>query len=284
MRLSPARLDAYYARIGIDAPPAPDLAALRAIHRAHALAFTWEASDAFLQQPEGGIDPALAFERMVTGRRGGWCYHMNGLLGAALAGAGFRVRRLCGAVHRALIGDAVIGNHLALRVELEDGPWLVECALGDAMPAPVPLRIGRYEEGFLDCALEAADGGWLRYRNHRHGMASSFDFRPEGEDEATLAAMEVWMRTDPGSPFTGTLVLMRHFPDRVESLTNRTRRTLTADGIGERILADEADFARELAGTFGIDHPDVPALWAKTGAVLAAAQEAAPRPANPATA
>jgi N-hydroxyarylamine O-acetyltransferase len=283
MKLTPAQLDAYFARIGIAAPLAADLAALRTIHRAHAFAFTWEATDAFLQEPHGSIDPQSAFERMVTARRGGWCYHMNGLLGAALAGAGFRVRRLCGAVHRALIGDAVIGNHLALRVELDDGPWLVECALGDALPEPVPLRLGRYGEGFLDCALEAADGDWLRYLNHRNGMASSFDFRAEGEDEATLAAMEVWMRTDPGSPFTGTLVLMRHFPDRVESLTNRTRRTLSADGISERTLADEPAFAAELAGTFGIDHPDVPALWAKTGAVLAA-QQAEPQPVLPANA
>src|SRR5690349_22004073 len=44
-----------------------------------------------------------------------------------------------------------------------------------------------------------------------------------------LAAKEVWMRTDPASPFTGALAVMRHFPDRIESLVNRTRKTLTAD-------------------------------------------------------
>ncbi len=272
--LTQGQRDAYFARIGIDAPARADLEALRTIHRAHAYAFTWEAADAFLTQPEGGVEPARAFEKMVTGRRGGWCYEMNGLLGAALAAAGFPVTRLCAGVHRANIGEAAIGNHLTLRVELEDGPWLVEAGLGDALPAPLPLREGRQEESFLACSIEAADGGWLRYVNHRHGVASTFDFRPDYADDGVLAEKEVWMRTDPGSPFTGALAIMRHLPGRVESLVNRTRRTLTADGLVERELTDEAAFAAELAGPFALDLPDVAALWAKTGAVLAAREAA----------
>lgn len=275
MPLSPAQRDAYFARIGLDVPARPDLAALRAIHRAHALAFTWEAADAFLMRPEGGIDPARAFEKMVAGRRGGWCYEMNGLLGAALAAAGFAVTRLCAGVHRASLGAASVGNHLSLRVDLDDGPWLVEAGLGDALPAPVPLRTGAWRDGFLACSIEAADGDWLRYVNHRHGVAASFDFRADHADDATLAAREVWMRTDPGSPFTGALAVMRHFPDRLESLVNRTRRTLTADGLTEWTLADEADFAEALGGLFALDLPDLPALWAKTGEVAARAKQAA---------
>ncbi len=284
MKLTPAQLDAYFARIGIAAPPRANLAGLKAIHRAHALAFTWEAADAFLTRTEGSIEPARAFGKMVAGKRGGWCYEMNGLLGAALAAAGFAVTRLCSGVHRALIGELAVGNHLTLRVELEDGPWLVECGLGDALPMPIPLREGTHEQDFLACSIERADGDWLRYVNHRHGAASSFDFRMDYSDDATLAAKEVWMRTDPGSPFTGALALMRHFPDRIESLVNRTRKTLTADGLTEREIVDEAAFAAELRDVFAVELPEVPALWAKTGAVLAAAREAAPQPAVPATA
>ena len=275
MPLSSAQRDAYFARIGIEVPARPDLEALRAIHRAHAFAFTWEAADAFLTRPEGSVDPARAFEKMVTGRRGGWCYEMNGLLGAALAAAGFSVTRLCAAVHRATIGEAAVGNHLTLRIALEDGPWLVEAGLGDALPVPIPLREGRYRDGFLACSIEAADGGWLRYVNHRHGVAASFDFRADYSDDAVLAGKEVWMRTDSGSPFTGALAIMRHFPDRIESLVNRTRRRLNAAGMTEWALADEAEFAAALAGPFGLDLPDVPALWARTGEVVARAKEAA---------
>jgi N-hydroxyarylamine O-acetyltransferase len=275
MKLTPVQLDAYFARIGIVAPARPDLDALRAIHRAHVFAFTWEAADAFLTRPEGDIDPARAFEKMVAARRGGWCYEMNGLLGAALAATGFAVTRLCAGVHRATLGEAVVGNHLSLRVDLADGPWLVEAGLGDAVPAPIPLREGRHQDGFLSCSIEAADGAWLRYVNHRHGVASTFDFRADYADDKVLAEKEVWMRTDPGSPFTGALAIMRHYPGRIESLVNRTRRTLTEAGMTEREILDEDDFAQTLGGPFGLELPDVPALWAKTGAVIARAKEAA---------
>ena len=140
---------------------------------------------------------------------------------------------------------------------------------------PIPLRPGEHEADFLSGAIEPADGAWLRYVNHRHGVASSFDFRADYSDDAVLAGMEVWMRSDPASPFTGALAMMRHFPDRVESLTNRTRRTLTAAGVAEREIVDEAEFAATLAGLFGLDHPDVAALWAKTGEVTARLREAA---------
>lgn len=274
MQLTPAQLAAYFERIGTDPPARPDHEALAAIQRAHAYAFTWEVADAFLMRPEGGIAPARAFAKMVAGRRGGWCYEMNGLLGAALAATGFAVTRLCAAVYRDMLGEAAVGNHLTLRIDLEDGPWLVECGLGNALPAPVPLRIGAHEDGFMSCAIEAADDGWLRYLN-RQRVPPSFDFRADYHDEAVLAAKEVWMRTDPGSPFTGNFVVIRHFPDRIESLVNRTRHTLTADGNATREIADQTAFETELSGTFALDLPDLPAIWAKTGEVIARAPQPA---------
>jgi N-hydroxyarylamine O-acetyltransferase len=276
MKLSPAQLDAYFARIGIAMPARPDFDALKAVHRAHAYAFTWEAADAFLLRPGAGdVAPARAFARMAEGRRGGWCYEMNGLLGAALSALGFRVTRLCAGVRRADMGEAAVGNHLSLRIDLEDGPWLVEAGLGDAVPVPLRLEAGMQADGFLSCAVERADGDWLRYVNHRYGQASSFDFRADYGDEALLAAQEHFLRTQPHSPFTGALAVMRHFPDRIESLANRTRRTVTAAGVREWQIADEAEFAGALAGLFALDLPDVPALWAKTGEVVARAKEIA---------
>jgi N-hydroxyarylamine O-acetyltransferase len=276
MTLSPDQLAAYFARIGIAPPARPDFEALKAVHRAHALAFTWEAADAFLLRPGAGdVDPQRAFARMVEGRRGGWCYEMNGLLGAALSALGFRVTRLCAGVRRAEMGEAAVGNHLTLRVDLDDAPWLVEAGLGDAVPVPVRLEVGSQADGFLACAIETADGDWLRYVNHRYGQASTFDFRAGHSDEAMLAEKEHFLRTQPHSPFTGALAVMRHFPDRIESLANRTRRTVTAAGVREWQIEDEAEFTGALGGLFALELPDVAALWAKTGEVAARARETA---------
>ena len=173
--LTPGQMDRYCARIGVPREGAPDLERLAAIQRGHVRAFRWEVLDPFMGWPNA-IDPAAAFDKMIGGTRGGWCYEMNGLLGAALAAAGFQVTRLCGGVRRADLGDAVVGNHLTLRVDL-DRPWLVDGGLGDAPARPIPLAVGDHREDFHDFGIAAADADWLRYRNQRFGAAPSFDFK-----------------------------------------------------------------------------------------------------------
>ena len=83
-------LAAYLARIGHTGPVQPDLATLRAVHRAHHFAIPYENLDVQLKRPVV-TDPAAAFDKIVTRRRGGWCYEMNGVLGWALAEIGFNV-------------------------------------------------------------------------------------------------------------------------------------------------------------------------------------------------
>lgn len=262
--LGPLQLDAYLRRIGLSRPADTDLAALTAIHRAHLASFTWEALDAFMGWPST-TDPGDAFAKMVEGRRGGWCYEMNGLLGAALAAMGFRVTRLCGAVDRHRLGDVAVGNHLTLRVDL-DQPYLVEAGLGDAPVAPLPMAPGATRERGFDFALTTPEEGWLRFENHPRGLARSFDFRPAGRDEAAMAAAHRWLSEDPGSPFTGTLAMFRHTTDGYVALQGDRLRRVTADGAEERLLGTAGELGDAMQAAFGILVPDPRPVWDKVAA------------------
>jgi N-hydroxyarylamine O-acetyltransferase len=138
-------LDAYFARIGFRGETRVDRETLFAIHRAHLLAIPYENLDVVLRKPVTR-DPAAAFDKIVHRRRGGWCYEMNGLLAWALGQVGFRVTHMAGAVHRAAYGDATIGNHLVLRIDLDE-PYLCDAGFGAAR-AHVPAGKNR-------CALVA---------------------------------------------------------------------------------------------------------------------------------
>lgn len=89
------KLHDYLARIEYRGPLATDLACLSAIHRQHLLAIPYEDLDVQLGRPLD-LDPERIFEKIVTGRRGGWCYEMNGLLCWALREIGFEVQRMVG--------------------------------------------------------------------------------------------------------------------------------------------------------------------------------------------
>ncbi|MBN9258360.1 MULTISPECIES: arylamine N-acetyltransferase [unclassified Mesorhizobium] len=265
MTLTSGQLDAYLARIGIDRPVSLDAESLSRLHRAHLMAFTWEALDAFMGWPSS-VAPTAAFAKMVEGRRGGWCYEMNGLLGAALAALGFRVTRLCGGVDRAKMGDLAIGNHLTLRIDL-DRPYLAEVGLADAIVEPVPLEVGPISQRGFDFSIMPADGGWLRFHNHAHGLAPSFDFRPDHSDEAAIAATFGWLTQDPGSPFTNALAILRHTADGYTALQNDCLRRVTAAGISEQRITSADHLADTLETTFDIDVPQSGRAWEKIQAV-----------------
>lgn len=111
------------------------------------MTFTWEALAAFIEW-QSWIAPAAAFTKMVNGQRGGRCYEMSGLFGAAHDAPRFRVTRRCSGVKREILCDAVIGNHMNLRVDL-DRPYLAEVGLSDAIVEPVPLTSGADQPTWL---------------------------------------------------------------------------------------------------------------------------------------
>ncbi|MDO3434765.1 arylamine N-acetyltransferase [Rhizobium sp. CBN3] len=259
MTLTAAQLDVYLARIGVERPSRLDIDSLSQLHRAHLMSFTWEALDAFMGWPSA-ITPAAAFAKMVERRRGGWCYEMNGLFGAALAALGFRVTRLCGAVDREKLGDIAIGNHLTLRVDL-DRPYLAEVGIADAIIEPVPLVAGPISQRGFDFSIMPADGSWLRFNNHVLGIAKSFDFRLDHSDEAAMAATQGWLIQDPGSPFTNALAVLRHTADGYVALQNDRLRRVTANSLSEVRITSASHLGDTFETVFDLDIPLPDRVW-----------------------
>ncbi|WP_259669842.1 MULTISPECIES: arylamine N-acetyltransferase [unclassified Rhizobium] len=259
MPLTAPQIDAYLARIGVERPSRLDIDSLSQLHRAHLMSFTWEALDAFMGWPSQ-ITPAAAFAKMVEGRRGGWCYEMNGLFGAALAALGFRVTRLCGAVDREKLGDIAIGNHLTLRVDL-DRSYLAEVGVADAIIEPVPLVAGPISQRGFDFSIMPADGSWLRFNNQVLGIAKSFDFRLDHSDEAAMAATQGWLMHDPGSPFTHALAVLRHTADGYVALQNDRLRRVTANSLSEERITSASHLGDTFQAVFDLDIPQPGRVW-----------------------
>jgi len=253
-------LAAYFDRIGFAGPARPDLDTLTRLHCAHLQAIPYENLDVVLRRPLD-FDPQRIFDKLVTRRRGGWCYEMNGLLAVALESIGFRLTRMAGGVHREIAGDSRVGNHLVLLVHLERD-FIADVGFGDGLFEPVPLQLGRIEQHGFVSHLERADGDWWRYRNHQNGGAPSFDFRAEPGDTAVLAAMCTLLQQDAAhSPFTQNIVVQRRYADRVEVLRNSLRIVARPDGRDRRVLKSADEFITTLRDVFGLEEPEAETLW-----------------------
>lgn len=254
------QLSDYLRRIGFDGAVAADLATFRAVHRAHALSLSYENLDVQLKRPVTRR-AADAFDKIVTRRRGGWCYEMNGLLGWALQEIGFEVTRLAGAVMRDVVGDGVIGNHLVLLVRIEGENWIGDVGFGDGLIEPVALREGPIAGNPLRCGLHSVGGGWWRYANDPRSGGPSFDFNPSVTDENLLEAKCRFLQSDPSSPFVQNAVVQRWTNDTHLSMRGRVFRALTPHDEKKSLIADADDYAATLKNLFGLDLPEAVSLW-----------------------
>jgi N-hydroxyarylamine O-acetyltransferase len=134
-------VDDYLARIGVPRPERPGLAALRGLQLAHLAAVPFENLSIHLGEPVRLDDEGL-LDKIVTRRRGGFCYELNGAFALLLRDLGFQVT-----LHSARTwGGRRHGfpfDHMALRVRLDGVPWLVDVGFGRF--ARHPLRLDTAE-------------------------------------------------------------------------------------------------------------------------------------------
>jgi N-hydroxyarylamine O-acetyltransferase len=253
-------LRAYLDRIGFGGEPVPDRPTLERLQRLHLLAIPYENLDVQLGRPVT-TDPAAAFEKLVGRRRGGWCYEMNGLFGWALAAMGYSVTRLASGVMRSAMGEAALGNHLVLRVDVADETLLADVGLGDGPIHPFAVEAGGFTAGGHDYRLESIEDGWWRLHNRPGAPPPDFDFHLGHADEARLSRRCEDLQTDPQSMFVQNLICQRALPGGQAQLRGRVLLVATPGETSQRRLESAGELTDVLAGVFGLHEPAAAGLW-----------------------
>jgi N-hydroxyarylamine O-acetyltransferase len=252
-------ISAYLDRIHYRGEPTPSLETLINLHQAHLLAITYENLDIHLGRYLALNERAM-FQKMVTQRRGGWCFEMNGLFAWALRELGFAVTLLSGAVNREIHGENAERNHLVLLVQLER-PYLVDVGFGNGFLRPLPLEPGLYRQAFLDYQLAYAENRW-HFTNHVYG-GPGYDFTLQPCHLAEFAAKCHELQTSPESGFVRVVVCHRFTPEGYLSLRGAVLRTITAAGAHDETIEDERTYRRLLSEQFDLHLPEaeVSTLW-----------------------
>jgi len=271
-------LAAYLVRIGTRRPGAADAPALRALHRAHLLAVPFENLAIHLSEPISLGQDAL-LDKIVTRRRGGFCYELNGAFALLLEALGFQVRRVAARVY----GDGRLSppfDHLALVVRPADGtgPWLVDVGFGSHSTYPLLFETGLDQDDPAGRFLLAdagngagADGRDGAVDGAGRGDVDVFkDGRPQYRIERRERVLDDfgptcwWQQTSPESHFTTGTICSRLTEDggRI-SISGRTL-IRTADGTRtETELPSDGDALAAYRDHFGIvlnEAPAVPAV------------------------
>jgi N-hydroxyarylamine O-acetyltransferase len=259
-------LAAYLDRIGGSPPRILDQSELRALHRAHQQAVPFENLSIHLAEPIS-LTEADLMDKIVTRRRGGFCYELNGAFALLLEGLGAQVRRV-GA--RVAGGDGQLGppfDHLALIVRAADGtgPWLADVGFGSHSSYPLRFdrRDGQDDPGGRFLLADAADGdvdvskdGRLEYRIEQRDRALA-DFSPTCW----------WQQTSPLSHFTRSTICSRLTGEGRISISGRTLIRSSGTARAEQQLEGDAEVLAAYREHFGIVLDRVPSV-ARAGAAV----------------
>ncbi|MEU8661262.1 arylamine N-acetyltransferase family protein [Actinoplanes philippinensis] len=227
----------YLRRIGLDSP-----AGLRELHRAHLLTVPFENLD----MGHVSLDPEDLFDKIVTRRRGGFCYELNGLFALLLTELGHSVTRVAARVD----GGERLGppfDHLALIV---DGQWLVDVGFGDH--STYPLR--------WDCRDDQDDpGGRFRLADTPDGDVwvlrdgkPSYLIETRPRDLVDFRATCWYQQTSPDSHFTRKTICSRLTEDGRVTISDRTLIVTAAGARTETDLADREQLTNAYQAHFGM--------------------------------
>jgi N-hydroxyarylamine O-acetyltransferase len=261
--MNDVQLARYLERIGHGWHVRKKLPTLRSLHRAHVTSIPFENLDVQLGEVPS-LDPDAIYDKIVERGRGGWCYEMNGLFGAALQAIGFDVMRVSCGVMRQDGGNDRLGTHLALVVDC-DGPWLCDVGFGGALLEPLPLAAGERDENPYAVSLAQTEDGYWRF-TERLDAPFGYDFRAEPADEALLAAKRDWQATHPASNFTLNFVAQRRHADRHLVLRGRVLTERGPEGTTTHTIADADELVAVLSNRFGIDEPRARDIWPRIAA------------------
>jgi N-hydroxyarylamine O-acetyltransferase len=251
-------LAAYLDRIDVPRPEVVDAATLRTLHRGHLVAVPFENLSIHLAEPISLAEDAL-LGKVVTARRGGFCYELNGAFARLLEALGARVRRVAARVY----GDGRPGppfDHLALVVRPADGsgPWLADVGFGSHSTYPLRYdeRQDQHDPAGRFRLADTGDGdvdvfknGEPQYRIERRDRSLE-DFGPTCW----------WQQTSPDSHFTQGTVCSRLTEDGGRITLSGRTLIQTVDGArSERELPGDDEVLAAYREHFGIVLDRVPA-------------------------
>jgi N-hydroxyarylamine O-acetyltransferase len=251
----PLDLDAYFRRIGYAGDRAATPAVLEQVHFGHATHIPFENLDIHLGRPIR-IDLGSIQEKLVRGRRGGYCFEQNALLGAALEQLGFAVTRLLSRV-RLGANRVTARTHQVLKVEAGGRSWLADVGFGTGgILWPVPLQAAEVvRQGAWEFRLAEEPDGWVLQSLRGGSWYDVYAFTLEPQFPIDFEMSNHFTSTYPESRFVLTLTVQRSTPEVRYTLRGREFTVEHADRETTRTIADDDELLRLLADPFGLEFP-----------------------------
>lgn len=245
---------AYLGRIGHDGPLDGSAATLANLQECHLHAVPYENFDILHRVPLSLDIPDLA-DKIVTRRRGGYCFELNALFGWLLRELGYPVTDLMARFWRDEPNLPPKRRHQVLQVRVGDEAYLCDVGVGGIVPRrPVRIEAGLEQWQGDECyRLERdPDYGWMLFEFKRDGWSRLYSFTEEPQLPRDFIMPSFWCEHAPDSIFTQQAMAAVRTREGRNTLAGEEFRIFTADGVHTFIPETKEQYDEALKTYFGI--------------------------------
>jgi arylamine N-acetyltransferase len=253
---------AYFDRIGYRGPAEPTVETVHALVAAHNRSIPFENLDPLLGIPVADLSAAALADKLVSRRRGGYCYEHNGLMGYVLEELGFGVERFAGrVVWMNPDGPLPAQTHQVLSVTVPDveGPLLVDVGFGgQTLTSPIRLQPGPVQKTRHEpYRIRDRGDGYQLEAEIRGEWQPLYMFTIRPQPRIDLEVGSWYVSTHPNSYFVTGLTVALVTDDARYNMRGR-HLAIHRAGKTEQIRFDAAaDVLDALTNRFGIDVTDL---------------------------
>jgi len=250
-------INAYLERINYKGPVKPNAQTLYDLHLAHMLAVPFENLDIGLNRPIH-LNEQSIWDKIITNKRGGFCYELNGLFAWLLQEIGFNVTYLNARVYNQEGDLGLDFDHLTLLVQIpgQSDHWLADVGFGDSFTEPLRFEEqGAQRQSLRAYKLEQTSDGFVVWQKSYDGAwERQYFFDLESHSfplEYTTACQ--YHQTSPKSSFTRGSIISKATPDGRISLEDK-RLITTTNGIKtEQTVTADKEYRSLLKEYFGVE-------------------------------
>lgn len=247
MKADNFNLTDYFARIGYEGEATNDLSTLTRLMQKQLQSIPFE--NTLVQAGRiPSMVPEAIVEKIVTCKRGGYCYEVNGLLSMALEALGFEwyfagARPMTYAVRRPK-------THMVLIVRVQGRDYLCDAGFGGyGLREPMPIQEGEAAQGSDRFRLERIDGEFVLSARVQEQWQRLYGFAPVVQEWIEFSLANYFNATHPDTIFTQKKLAIMQTPSGRRILVDNELKLIEEGRLEKR----EVVYEEALKTYFGLE-------------------------------
>jgi len=250
-------LDAYLARINYKGPSTPTYDTLAGILRAHIDSIPFESFDVLLGRPIR-LDPEALQAKIITRRRGGYCFEHASLMHFALEGIGFAPVRHCARVLIFEPRHQSVRQHMFLTAKIDGVTYVVDPGFGPfACTHPIPIDGTPVPATAPTHRLAHKDNDWVLYVPKDGQQIAGWVSTMEEEYPVDFEMMNYYISNHPASFFTHNILASAVTREGRVNVMNQGVHILRNGAVEAARLEDRKALRSLIVRHFGFDLPEL---------------------------